>query len=66
MKNHIVLDIETKNLFSDVGGKENLTKLAETVLADEIGSGKELGYKVQCGCCGGAGYDYRGQSSGLL
>ncbi len=27
MPNHIVLDIETKNLFSDVGGKENLTKL---------------------------------------
>ena len=25
--NHIVLDIETQNLFSDVGGKENLTKL---------------------------------------
>ena len=27
MPNHIVLDIETKNLFSDVGGKENLTKV---------------------------------------
>ena len=25
--NHIVLDIETQNLFSDVGGKENLAKL---------------------------------------
>ena len=31
MKNHIVLDIETKNLFSDVGGKENLTKLSLSV-----------------------------------
>ncbi|KKQ92776.1 MAG: DEAD/DEAH box helicase domain protein [Candidatus Azambacteria bacterium GW2011_GWA2_39_10] len=29
--NHIVLDIETKNLFSDVGGKENLTKLSLSV-----------------------------------
>ena len=28
---HIVLDIETKNLFSDVGGKENLTKLSLSV-----------------------------------
>ena len=27
MANHIVLDIETQNLFSDVGGKENLAKL---------------------------------------
>ena len=31
MKNHIVLDIETQNLFSDVGGKENLTKLSLSV-----------------------------------
>ena len=31
MLNHIVLDIETKNLFSDVGGKENLTKLSLSV-----------------------------------
>ena len=31
MSNHIVLDIETKNLFSDVGGKENLTKLSLSV-----------------------------------
>lgn len=31
MKNHIVLDIETQNLFSDVGGKENLTKLLLSV-----------------------------------
>ena len=31
MKRHIVLDIETKNLFSDVGGKENLTKLSLSV-----------------------------------
>jgi len=30
-QNHIVLDIETKNLFSDVGGKENLTKLSLSV-----------------------------------
>ncbi|MEK7087155.1 MAG: ribonuclease H-like domain-containing protein, partial [Patescibacteria group bacterium] len=29
--NKIVLDIETKNLFSDVGGKENLTKLLLSV-----------------------------------
>ncbi len=29
--NHIVLDIETQNLFSDVGGKENLTKLLLSV-----------------------------------
>lgn len=29
--NHIVLDIETQNLFSDVGGKENLTKLSLSV-----------------------------------
>ncbi len=29
--NHIVLDIETKNLFSDVGGKENLAKLLLSV-----------------------------------
>ncbi len=29
--NHIVLDIETRNLFSDVGGKENLTKLLVSV-----------------------------------
>ncbi len=29
--NHIVLDIETKNLFSDVGGKENLTRLLLSV-----------------------------------
>jgi len=28
---HIVLDIETQNLFSDVGGKENLTKLLLSV-----------------------------------
>ncbi len=28
---HIVLDIETQNLFSDVGGKENLTKLSLSV-----------------------------------
>jgi len=31
MANHIVLDIETQNLFSDVGGKENLTKLLLSV-----------------------------------
>jgi len=31
MTNHIVLDIETQNLFSDVGGKENLTKLLLSV-----------------------------------
>ncbi|MDO8574928.1 MAG: ribonuclease H-like domain-containing protein [bacterium] len=31
MKNHIVLDIETQNLFADVGGKENLTKLLLSV-----------------------------------
>ncbi len=31
MHNHIVLDIETQNLFSDVGGKENLTKLSLSV-----------------------------------
>lgn len=31
MLNHIVLDIETQNLFSDVGGKENLTKLSLSV-----------------------------------
>ena len=31
MKNHIVLDIETQNLFSDVGGKENLAKLSLSV-----------------------------------
>lgn len=31
MANHIVLDIETQNLFSDVGGKENLTKLSLSV-----------------------------------
>lgn len=31
MLNHIVLDIETQNLFSDVGGKENLTKLLLSV-----------------------------------
>lgn len=31
MKNHIVLDIETQNLFSDVGGKENLNKLLLSV-----------------------------------
>lgn len=30
--NHIVLDIETQNLFSDVGGKENLTKLLLSVV----------------------------------
>lgn len=30
--NHIVLDIETQNLFSDVGGKENLTKLSLSVV----------------------------------
>lgn len=29
--NHIVLDIETQNLFSDVGGKENLKKLLVSV-----------------------------------
>lgn len=29
--NQIVLDIETQNLFSDVGGKENLTKLSLSV-----------------------------------
>lgn len=29
--NSIVLDIETQNLFSDVGGKENLTKLSLSV-----------------------------------
>lgn len=29
--NHIVLDIETQNLFSDVGGKENLAKLLLSV-----------------------------------
>jgi DEAD/DEAH box helicase domain-containing protein len=29
--NHIVLDIETQNLFSDVGGKGNLTKLLLSV-----------------------------------
>ena len=29
--NRIVLDIETQNLFSDVGGKENLTKLLLSV-----------------------------------
>jgi len=32
MANHIVLDIETQNLFSDVGGKENLTKLLLSVI----------------------------------
>ncbi len=31
MANHIVLDIETQNLFADVGGKENLTKLLLSV-----------------------------------
>lgn len=31
MPNHIVLDIETQNLFSDVGGKENLKKLSLSV-----------------------------------
>lgn len=31
MANHIVLDIETQNLFSDVGGKENLIKLSLSV-----------------------------------
>jgi len=31
MANHIVLDIETQNLFSDVGGKENLVKLLLSV-----------------------------------
>lgn len=31
MPNHIVLDIETQNLFSDVGGQENLTKLLLSV-----------------------------------
>lgn len=31
MSNHIVLDIETQNLFSDVGGKENLIKLSLSV-----------------------------------
>lgn len=31
MPNHIVLDIETQNLFSDVGGKENLAKLSLSV-----------------------------------
>jgi len=31
MANHIVLDIETQNLFSDVGGKENLAKLLLSV-----------------------------------
>ncbi|MDP3003958.1 MAG: ribonuclease H-like domain-containing protein [Candidatus Azambacteria bacterium] len=31
MTNHIVLDIETQNLFSDVGGKENLAKLLLSV-----------------------------------
>ena len=31
MANHIVLDIETQNLFSDVGGKENLSKLLLSV-----------------------------------
>ena len=31
MANHIVLDIETQNLFSDVGGKENLHKLLLSV-----------------------------------
>ncbi len=29
--NHIVLDLETQNLFSDVGGKENLHKLLVSV-----------------------------------
>lgn len=29
--NHIVLDIETQNLFSDVGGKENLNKLSLSI-----------------------------------
>lgn len=32
MANRIVLDIETQNLFSDVGGKENLTKLLLSVV----------------------------------
>jgi len=32
MANHIVLDIETQNLFSDVGGKENLAKLLLSVV----------------------------------
>ncbi len=32
MPNHIVLDIETQNLFSDVGGKENLHKLLLSVI----------------------------------
>lgn len=32
MANNIVLDIETQNLFSDVGGKENLTKLSLSVV----------------------------------
>lgn len=31
MANRIVLDIETQNLFSDIGGKENLTKLSLSV-----------------------------------
>jgi len=31
MSNHIILDIETQNLFSDVGGKENLAKLLLSV-----------------------------------
>ena len=31
MINRIVLDIETQNLFADVGGKENLTKLSLSV-----------------------------------
>lgn len=31
MPNHLVLDIETQNLFSDVGGKENLHKLLLSV-----------------------------------
>lgn len=31
MANRIVLDIETQNLFSDVGGKENLAKLSLSV-----------------------------------
>jgi len=31
MANHIVLDIETQNLFSDVGGKENLAKLSLSI-----------------------------------
>lgn len=31
MKNHIVLDIETQNLFADVGGQQNLTKLLLSV-----------------------------------